>query len=166
MSCATIYRTGPLVLSAGASSFSLKRMEWLRDWRKCCHTKDSAPALSFQENLKKNVDGSIGRRAPGPLIVSFVLLMHVFIPYISSSLTVPWIPSRLEKYIIYSFVSYTQYIIYTSIFRTYTICILLHSFIYTKNACGLKCTLRQQGGLFTLLHSGRLHRNLLLPCVN
>lgn len=83
-SCASFYRTWPLVPSAGTSSSSVKGMEWLRNWGRYRHAKDSATAPNVQENLKNTkVDGSVGRDLPGLLIVSFILLVQFFIPYTS-----------------------------------------------------------------------------------
>lgn len=83
-SCASIYRTWPLVPYSGTSSSSVKGMELLRNEGKYCHAKGSATAPNFQENKKKNrkVDSSVGRGSPGLLIVSFILLMQFFLNHI------------------------------------------------------------------------------------
>ena len=76
-------------------------------------------ALNFQESSQQKWGGDIHIAFPMPPYSVIHPFDAVFLYRASFLLlAMPWIPSRLEKYIMHSFALYTWYIIYTSIFIT------------------------------------------------
>lgn len=93
---------------------SLRGTEWLRNW-----TKYLAMALNFQASSQQKRGSDIHKAFPMPSHSLIHPSVAVFLYHTSFLLlAMPWIPSRLEKYITYNFALYAWYIIYTSIFRT------------------------------------------------